>query len=979
MEARRIRSWLVQFRWRGPWSPTGWLLVIMGGLGIVGWALAIRELIQPFVTRAPVRPLASVGLLALGISALALHQKRRWLSVISACLAMVIGYLAILQLVTGLNLGAQLFSLRPGLALYQLPTSPEILPLASAIGFLLGGGAMALIAARFREATTGAFVAGLAGGVLVTLNSALLLGQLAGLSQAVQFGRLTGSSPQVAVGLLGVGLCLASWAWQRDWTPASYPAWIPVAAGIASLAAVLFLWRALVQSQREDYAALLGAVARGTEDRIDEAVGRTNLSLWRAAWLTAGEPVGSTSWNQEMRSLLGRAPGLIRIAWVGQNQQTVILPATSDSTLLRLQLQMQLPKSLTPGAAAFDSVRHFSLADGSPSVAIAVPRCDLQHCDGFVVGLVRADQMLRSVVGDSADGFHRWVSWRGQALFGGPARPEEPREGIYRSVLPINDMQWELAVWPSKELRSRMLSGLPDLVLAFGLLVSALLPVTLQLGRTLKANARTAEQVRLRLALRRSMDRAWSWEPRAGEPAPALLSSSTGQERRQGAWTALIHPDDRGRVESVLKAHLDGLTPTFEAQYRLRDGTQGWRWRVDRGHVTERAPDGTPVEMLGVSGDISERRRVDEEREKTERRFRAIFESGYHLQGLLDLEGHVLEANPAARSLLAAGATIDDMRGIRLWDSPWWRSQEARDRIRRAAELARDGRTITDELEVESALGDVHILQLSIKPILDGDGKVSQLLVEGRDITADRRAEAQVREVQALSSMGRLAARVAHEINNPLAGIQNSFLLLRDAIPQEHPYYPYVGALEREIGRIASVTRQLYETYRPDSNGSGHAGVRTVIGDAAAFLEQVNRSSQVRIRVDFEGVPAHVAIPEAVLRQSIYNLVQNAVEVSPPGSTVSVRAVLEDSSFVLRVADQGPGVPSEDRSRISQLFGGGPEAAQADPALGIGLFLVDRSVRALGGTVEVVDRSGGGTEFVVRFPLDSPLSRIGAT
>jgi len=978
MEARRIRTWLGQFRWRGPWSPTGWLLVIMGGFGIAGWILAIRELVQPFVTRAPVRPLASIGLLALGISALALDRKRRWLSVISAAAAMVIGYLALLQLFTGLNLGTHLFTLPPGLALYQPPASPEILPLASAIGFLLGGGAMTLIAARFREATTGAFVAGLAGGVLVTLNSALLLAQLVGLSQAVQFGRLTGSSPQVAMGLLGIGLCLASWAWQRDWTPASYPAWIPVAAGIASLAAVLFLWRALLQSQREDYTALLGAVARGTEDRIDEAIGRTNLSLWRVAWLTAREPVGSAAWNSEMRSLLGSVPGLNRIAWVGQNQQAVILPASPDSTLLRLQLLMQLPKSLTPGAAAFDSVRHFSLADGSPSVAIAVPRCDLQHCDGFVVGLVRADQMLRQVVGDSADGFHRWVSWRGQALFGGAAQPEEPREGIYRSVLPINDMQWELAVWPSKELRARMLSGLPDLVLAFGLLVSALLPVTLQLGRTLKANARTAEQVRLRLALRRSMDRAWSWEPREGE-TPALLSSGSGQERRQGTWTGLIHPDDRGRVEAVLKAHLDGLTPTFEAQYRLRDGAQGWRWRVDRGHVTERAADGTPLEMLGVSGDISERRRVDEERERTERRFRAIFESAYHLQGVLDLEGHVLEVNPSARALLAADASVEDLRGVRLWDAPWCRGQEARHRIRRAAEQAREGHTVTDELEVESARGEVYILQLSLKPILDADGRVSQLLLEGRDITADRRAEAQVREVQALSSMGRLAARVAHEINNPLAGIQNSFLLLRDAIPAEHPYYPYVGALEREIGRIASVTRQLYETYRPDSNGAGHSGVRTVIGDAAAFLEQVNRSTQVRIRVEFEGVPAHVAIPEAVLRQSIYNLVQNAVEVSPPGGTVNVRATLEDSTFVLRVADQGPGVPHEERGRITQLFGGGPEAAQADPALGIGLFLVDRSVRALGGSVEAADRPGGGTEFVVRFPLDSSFSRMGAT
>ena len=430
MEARQPRTWLEQFRWRGPWTPTGWLLLIMGGFGLIGWLFAIPELVQPFASRAPVRPLASIGLVALGIGAVALDRKRRWLAIAAAGMAMVIGYLALLQLVTGLNLGMDAFSLRHGLSLHQLPATPQVLPLASAIGILLGGSALALIAARFREATTGAFAAGLAGAVLVTLNSALVLGQLAGLSQTIQFGRLAGSSPQVALGLLALGLCLASWAWQRDWTPASFPAWIPVAAGVACLATVLLLWRALVHSQREDYTALLGAVARGTEDRIDEAMGRTNLALWRVAWLTAHEPAGSPRWVAEMEGMVRTVPGLARIAWVGPNQKAMILPPAADSSLLRLQLQMQLPAMLTPGAGAFDSVRHFSLADGSPTVAIAVPRCDLQHCDGFVVGLVRADQVLRPVVGDSADGYHRWVAWRGQALFGVPAGVEVPREGI---------------------------------------------------------------------------------------------------------------------------------------------------------------------------------------------------------------------------------------------------------------------------------------------------------------------------------------------------------------------------------------------------------------------------------------------------------------------------------------------------------------------------------------------------------------------
>jgi PAS domain S-box-containing protein len=972
MERPQHGNWFFNtLKWRGTWASTGWLLILLGGSGLLGRLLLIPALVQPFASRAPVRPFAAIGLLALGIGTLALDRRRRRVALITAVIGILIGYIAILSLVTGLDLELDKFLLRPELNLRIPPTSPKVLPLATAIGFLLGGGSLAIIAARFREATAGAFAVGLAGATLAALNLTLLLGQVLGLSQSLQFGRLAGASPQVALGLFALGVSLASWAWSRDWTPTTYPAWIPVAVGLASLSAVLLIWRGLVQGQRDDYNALLGAVARGTEDRIEEAMGRTNTALWRAAWLSPRDAVGSDRWAAQMQSALVAVPGLSRIAWVGTGLPAVILPPAADSAVLQLQLAMQLPPNITPNIAALDSVRHFSLADASPTVAIAIPRCDLKRCDGFIVGLLRVDEMLRPLVGDSLDGFHRWVSWRGQPLFGLPSRPEEEHE-LYRSVLAINDMTWDIAVRPTSAVRARMLSGLPDLVLAFGLLVSALLPVTLQLGRTLKANARSAEQVRLRLALGRSMDRAWSWDLQGNAAAaPALFASGSGQELRQGGWTELIHPEDRRRVEALLTAHLQGRAPTFEAQYRLRDGPQGWRWRVDRGHVTERARDGTPLQMLGVSGDVSERRRVDEEREKTERRFRAIFDSAYHLQGLLDLDGRVLEANPTALRLLGPEAQIEAVQGAEFWEARWWPTPQVKERIRRAAQRAREGQTVTDEVEIQGSGGDRATLDLSFKPIRDADGTVTQLLVEGRDITASRRAEALLREIQSLSSMGRLAARVAHEINNPLAGIQNSFLLLRDAIPSDHPHYSYVAAMEREIGRIASVTRQLYETYRPDSNGTGATGVRTLIGDAAAFLEQVNRPSKVRIRTELDTVPSQVAIPESVLRQSVYNLVQNAVEASPPGGTVTVYATLEDSTFVLRVRDEGPGVPLENRNRIFQ-----PMAAMGETGgsggTGIGLFLVDRSVRALGGSVEIADPPDGGTEFVVKIPLGSP-------
>jgi signal transduction histidine kinase len=131
----------------------------------------------------------------------------------------------------------------------------------------------------------------------------------------------------------------------------------------------------------------------------------------------------------------------------------------------------------------------------------------------------------------------------------------------------------------------------------------------------------------------------------------------------------------------------------------------------------------------------------------------------------------------------------------------------------------------------------------------------------------------------------------------------------------------------------------------------------------------VNRDSGVRIVTDFSRTPSLVPLPDAVLRQAVYNLVQNAIEASPPGGTVTVSALVEDEAFVLRVRDEGPGVPQEIRDRIFDPFFTTKSASVRTGGMGLGLSLVHRSVHAFGGRVEFVDLPGGGTEFEVRLPL----------
>jgi PAS domain S-box-containing protein len=224
------------------------------------------------------------------------------------------------------------------------------------------------------------------------------------------------------------------------------------------------------------------------------------------------------------------------------------------------------------------------------------------------------------------------------------------------------------------------------------------------------------------------------------------------------------------------------------------------------------------------------------------------------------------------------------------------------------------------EYRVATADGDWHqVVDRGRVVDQESDGRVRRVMGITADVTKSRRAEQELREVEALSGMGRVAARVAHEINNPLAGIRSAFTLVKDAVPHDHPHRHYVGAIEREVERIAGVTRQLYEVYRPEAE-PGQASLATITSDAVALLEQVNRAANVEIDVNLESVPSVVPVSGGLLRQIVYNLVQNAVDASPVGGTVEIAGRVEHRTLIVSVLDQGPGVPADLRQRIFEPF-----------------------------------------------------------
>jgi PAS domain S-box-containing protein len=824
-------------------------------------------------------------------------------------------------------------------------------------------------------------VAGMLGASVTALALAGVLGYSTGLFGTLRQGVLMGMALPEAAGFLALGITVTSFAWHGGMTQATLPRWFPLAAGSATLLTVLFITRALVLEQNARLALRVATEARIARQEVALRLGWVGRSLRSlAARTTRGRP-SRAAWVADAAQLAIDLDGLVTLLLVDSNGRLwAVTPPGSSPGTLGFDPGRDLPTGPGP-----DTARVVPYDARGRGFALVIPVCLEGRCGAHIVGLVSTagffGAVLRSETAEYVFSVRAGMgTGAGAGAGAGADRVFVSDSALARLASPGNTREldpdlpgWQLTTQPSLRTLALARTSLPEVVLGLGLAVSVLLSLTLRLAQTAWARARREERDRLHRALSTATDGLWEWDLAMDEAVRSevlwqrLGYGPADTEPRPSRWVDLIHPDDRTRYDTALAAYLEGRAESFELEYRVQARSGEWHWIVDRGRAAERNERGAPRRLMGISGDVTERKRAELGLAASERRFRSIFNSAFQFQGLLDLDGELLEINRGA--LEFGGVELEAVRGRPLWELPWWGgSPEAVQRVKDSCLRAARGEVVRYQEEVNGVDGHLVALDFSLKPILDERDLPTQLLVEARDITALQRAENALREVEALATMGRLAARVAHEINNPLAGIQNAFLLIKDAVPPTHPHYAYVGAIEREITRIAGVTRQLYETYRHGQEAQRECAMARVISDAVTLLSQANRDAGVTIQGDAGGVPAIVPVPDAMLRQTIFNLVQNAVDASPAGGTVWVRAWSENGTLQLSVRDQGAGVPPGLRERVFEPFFSTKSGMRAG-GMGLGLTLVRRSVLALGGRIWIAEGVEPGAEFRVELPI----------
>jgi signal transduction histidine kinase len=221
-------------------------------------------------------------------------------------------------------------------------------------------------------------------------------------------------------------------------------------------------------------------------------------------------------------------------------------------------------------------------------------------------------------------------------------------------------------------------------------------------------------------------------------------------------------------------------------------------------------------------------------------------------------------------------------------------------------------------------------------------------------------AEAALRQTEKLAVTGRLAATIAHEINNPLEAVTNLLFLLRSHIRDSGT--EYLNTAESEVERIANITKQTLAFHR--ENGKAEAvNLLAVIEDVLKLLEVKAAKRKITVVKNLAQLQVQ-AIP-GELRQLFLNLIDNAISAAPVGGSVRIAIVDQGNSALVSITDNGSGIARENIEKVFQPF-----FTTKSLGTGLGLWVAQNIAAKFGGNITVESRTEGplhGATFYVTF------------
>lgn len=260
-------------------------------------------------------------------------------------------------------------------------------------------------------------------------------------------------------------------------------------------------------------------------------------------------------------------------------------------------------------------------------------------------------------------------------------------------------------------------------------------------------------------------------------------------------------------------------------------------------------------------------------------------------------------------------------------------------------------------------------VSLATSSVLTAQNEVEGVIAIGQDLTMMRELERRVIQAEKLASLGKLAASVVHEINNPLTAVASyaDALLTRSlgqpaADPADSEKYRKI--LEN-CDRVLRFTRDLVSYVRPAQDKPEPVDVKAALEMAVGFCDHVLHKHGVRVERDYRAVP-QIAAVRSNLVQVFVNLITNACHAMEPGGMVKLSTRQESGDVIISVQDAGTGI---DPKHLQHIFEPFYTTKPEGKGTGLGLSIVQGIVENHGGAIQVQTQLGQGTTFIIRLPI----------
>jgi len=437
----------------------------------------------------------------------------------------------------------------------------------------------------------------------------------------------------------------------------------------------------------------------------------------------------------------------------------------------------------------------------------------------------------------------------------------------------------------------------------------------------------------------------------------------------------IINEQTRKPVESPVQKVLRTGSIVGLANHTILVARDGAEWPLDDSGAPIRDADGNIIGVVLVFREVTERRQAEEALRSSEARFRAVYEHAAVGLDQVAPNGRLLMVNSALCCML--GYTPEEILTKTFEDIT--HPDDHKPEALLLAPLLAD-KTEAYEMDKRYLHRDgspvwVHVTSSAVR---DAHGRFAYRITVIQNITERRRAEEALVRSEKLASAARMAATMAHEINNPLEAVTNAlFLVACDKnLPLEARAHLEIA--EQELQRVAHITKQTLGFYR-ESSSPTEVAVQEVVESVLALYDRKLRQKEIQVHTRYRPQDGHVIANVGEVRQVVSNLVSNAIDAMPRQGALHLRVASCAAGNAGRqvrvtVADTGSGIDGPHLRSIFEPFFTTKDVV----GTGLGLWVTREIVRKYEGSIRVRTRPGKGTVFCIYLPAAQPAHSMAA-